>query len=185
LAAHRHWHIDVSYPNIGGTLYYLSSILDGFSRHIALGHPGVDDRGGHRRSYCRGVKEVYPEARPRIISDNGPEFIAKDFREFMRITGMTHVRTSPFYPQSNGRSSCWPKSLKGGCIRPGTPLSLDDARRLVRVYVDQRQQRPTEQRHGLRVTPKDMWRGGSRRSTRSAPEIGTRKQRRIRRRQAA
>jgi hypothetical protein len=39
LAAHRHWHIiDVSYPNIGGTFYYLSSILDGFSRHIALGH---------------------------------------------------------------------------------------------------------------------------------------------------
>ena len=35
--------------------------------------------------------EKYPEARPRIISDNGPQFIAKDFKEFIRISGRTHV----------------------------------------------------------------------------------------------
>ena len=40
------------------------------------------------------------EARPRIISDNGPQFIACDFKEFIRISEMTQVRTSPFYPQS-------------------------------------------------------------------------------------
>jgi putative transposase len=84
----------------------------------------------------QGAKEKYPEARPRIISDNGPQFIAKDFKEFIRIPGMTHVRTSPFYPQSNGKIKRWHKSLKGECIRPGTPLSLDDARRLVTGYVD-------------------------------------------------
>jgi transposase InsO family protein len=38
-----------------------------------------------------------------IISDNGPQFIARDFKEFIRISGMTHVKTSPFYPQSMGR----------------------------------------------------------------------------------
>jgi transposase InsO family protein len=51
------------------------------------------------------AKELHPEAKPRIISDNGPQFIAKDFKEFIRISGMTHVRTSPYYPQSNGRSN--------------------------------------------------------------------------------
>jgi putative transposase len=44
----------------------------------------------------QGAKEKYPDARPRIISDNGPQFIAKDFKELIRISGMTHVRTSPF-----------------------------------------------------------------------------------------
>src|SRR5438034_1441652 len=39
------------------------------------------------------AKENYPEAKPRIISDNGPQFIARDFKEFIRISGMTHVRT--------------------------------------------------------------------------------------------
>jgi transposase InsO family protein len=37
-------------------------------------------------------KERFPQARPRIISDNGPQFIARDFKEFIRISGMTHIR---------------------------------------------------------------------------------------------
>jgi transposase InsO family protein len=45
----------------------------------------------------QGAKEQYSEARPRIISDNGPQFVAKGFKQFIRISGMTHVRTSPFY----------------------------------------------------------------------------------------
>jgi len=49
------------------------------------------------------AKEVHPEAKPRIISGNGPQFIAKDFKQFIRISGMIHVRTSPYYPQSNGK----------------------------------------------------------------------------------
>jgi transposase InsO family protein len=82
------------------------------------------------------AKEKYPEARPRIISDNGPQFIARDFKEFIRISGMTHVRTSPYYPQSNGKIERWHQSLKKECIRPKTPLSLDEAKRIVGEYVD-------------------------------------------------
>ena len=48
------------------------------------------------------AKELHPEARPRIISDNGPQFIAKDFKEFIRISGMTHVRTSPYLLDTPG-----------------------------------------------------------------------------------
>jgi putative transposase len=47
--------------------------------------------------------------------------MAKDFKEFIRIAGMTHVRTSPYYPQSNGKIERWHKSLRRECIRPGTP----------------------------------------------------------------
>jgi putative transposase len=81
------------------------------------------------RNFIRG-------AEPRVISDNGRQFIAKDFKEFIRFSGMTHVKTSPYYPQSNGKIERWHKSLKGECIRPGTPLSLEDARRLVEGYVE-------------------------------------------------
>ena len=48
---------------------------------------------------------------------------------------MTHVKTSPYYPQSNGKIERWFKTLKGGCIRTTTPLSLEDARRLVAEFV--------------------------------------------------
>jgi putative transposase len=46
------------------------------------------------------ARECFPEARPRIISDNVPQFIVKDFKEFIRLVGMTHVRTTPYCPQS-------------------------------------------------------------------------------------
>jgi transposase InsO family protein len=81
------------------------------------------------------AKERYPEARPRIISDDGPQFVAKDFKSFIRLSGMTHVRTSPYYPQSNGKLERWNKSIKSECIRPGVPLSLADAKRLIEQYV--------------------------------------------------
>jgi hypothetical protein len=104
------------------------------------------------------AKELHPEARPRIISDNGPQFIAKDFKEFIRISGMTHVRTSPYYSQSNGQIERWHKSLKGECIRPGTPLSLEDARRLVQGYVEHYNNVRLNSAVGY-ITPKDMLAG--------------------------
>src|SRR5262245_53352051 len=64
------------------------------------------------------AKELHPEAKPRIISDNGPQLIAKDFKEFIRISGMTHVRTSPYYPQSKAYAShctsCEPRTTFSG-----------------------------------------------------------------------
>ena len=89
-------------------------------------------------------REKFPGVRPRIISDSegdqggspNPQFIAKDFKEFIRICGMTHVKTSPYYPQSNGKLERWHRSVKSECIRPGTPLTLADARRLVGNYVE-------------------------------------------------
>jgi Integrase core domain len=48
---------------------------------------------------------------------------------------MTHVRTSPYYPQSNGKLERWHGSLKQECIRPKTPLNLSDARRVVEEYL--------------------------------------------------
>ena len=104
------------------------------------------------------AKERYPGAKPRIISDNGPQFIAKDFKEFIRISGMTHVRTSPYYPQSNGKIERWHKSLKGECIRPGTPLSLEDARRLVEGYVEHYNNVRLNSAIGY-ITPKDRLAG--------------------------
>ena len=67
------------------------------------------------------AKERYPDARPRIISDNGPQYIAKDFKAFIRISGMTHVRTAPYYPQSNGKIERWHKDDKIGRPASASP----------------------------------------------------------------
>ncbi len=132
---HEHWHIDVAYLNLGGTFYYLCSVLDGASRAIV--HWEIREAMTETDVECILLRahELFPHERPRIISDNGPQFIAKDFKEFIRLTGMTHVRTSPYYPQSNGKIERWHKTLKEDSIRPGQPATLDEARTLVARWV--------------------------------------------------
>jgi putative transposase len=101
--AHEHWHIGITYLNVAGTFYYLCALLDGFSRAIVHWEIREAMRETEVEIILERAREQHPEAKPRIISDNGPQFIARDFREFVRIAGMTHVRTSPYYPQSNGK----------------------------------------------------------------------------------
>lgn len=135
LAPHEHWHIDISYINIHSTFYYLCSVLDGASRYIVDWTLRESMREPDVEVLLQRAKEKFPDARPRVISDNGPQFIAKDFKEFIRISGMTHVRTAPYYPQSNGKIERWHKSIKSECIRPGVPLSPEDAERLIAQYI--------------------------------------------------
>lgn len=133
---HEHWHIDISYINICGTFYYLCSLLDGCSRYIVHWEIREQMTEADVEIIIQRAKEKFPEAKPRIISDNGPQFIAKDFKEFVRVLGMSHVKTSPYYPQSNGKLERFHKTIKGECIRVNTPLSLEDARRLVANYIE-------------------------------------------------
>jgi len=135
LEPHEHWHIDIAHINIHGTFYYLCAVLDGASRYLLAWSLRESMTEADVEIVIQRAKERFPEARPRIISDNGPQFIAKDFKEFIRISGMTHVRTSPYYPQSNGKLERWNKSIKSECIRPGVPLSVEDAERLIAQYV--------------------------------------------------
>jgi putative transposase len=134
-APHQHWHVDIAYLNVSGTFCFLCSVLDGFSRFIVHWEVRPQMTEAEVEIILQRAREAFPQARPRIISDNGPQFIARDFKEFIRIAGMTHVRTAPFYPQSNGKLERWHKSLKSEAIRPKTPLSLEDARRVVSDYV--------------------------------------------------
>lgn len=134
---HDHWHIDIAHLNIVGTFYYLMTVLDGASRFVV--HWDIRESMTERdvELILQRAKELFPEARPRIISDNGPQFIAKDFKEFVRLLGMTHVRTSPFYPQSNGKLERYHRTIKGEAIRPMCPLSLEEARRITGNFVEE------------------------------------------------
>lgn len=133
---HKHWHVDVSYLNIRGTFYYFCGLLDGCSRYLVHWEIRESMKESDVETIVQRAREKFPDARPRIISDNGPQFVARDFKEFIRISGMTHVRTSPYYPESNGKIERFHQSLKRECIRPKTPLSLTDARKIVAGYVD-------------------------------------------------
>jgi len=186
LKPQQHWHIDVSYINICGTFYYLCSVLDGCSRFIVHWDLRESMTEADIEIILQRAKEKYPDAKPRIISDNGPQFIARDFKEFIRISGMTHVRTSPYYPQSNGKLERWHQSIKRECIRPGTPLTPEDARRLIASYVDHYNTVRLHSAIGF-VTPDDMLAGRQAEihAARDRKLEEARRQRQLRRQQAA
>jgi putative transposase len=158
IGPHQHWHTDISYVNICGTFYYLCSVLDGFSRYVVHWEIRESMTEQDVEIVLQRAREKFPDAAPRIISDNGPQFLAKDFKEFIRLCGMTHVRTSPYYPQSNGKIERWHKTVKGRCIRPQTPISLEDARRVVGRFVDEYNNRRLHSAIQY-VTPKDKLEG--------------------------
>jgi len=134
---HQHWHIDITYLNICGTFYYLCTILDGYSRYIIHWEIRATMTEADVETVLQRAREKFPKARPRIITDNGPQFIARDFKQFLRLCGLQHVRTSPYYPQSNGKIERWHQTLKQECLRPGSPLSPTDAQRIVAAFVQQ------------------------------------------------
>ena len=136
ITAHEHWHVDVSYLNISGTFYYFCGLLDGYSRYIVHWEIRESMTEKDVEIIIQRAREKYPEVGPRVISDNGPQFIANEFKAFIKLCGMTHVRTSPFYPQSNGKLERFHKSYKAECVRPKTPLSMDDAKRETEKYIN-------------------------------------------------
>jgi transposase InsO family protein len=136
LRAHEHWHVDICYLNIDGTFYYMCTVIDGCSRYIVHWEIRESMKALDVEIIIERAREKFPEARPRIISDNGPQFIAKDFKEYIRISGMTHVRTSPYYPQSNGKVERVQKTVKTETIRKRAPRNLAEAIRSVGGYVE-------------------------------------------------
>lgn len=136
LAPHEHWHVDITYLRLAGTFFYLCVVLDGASRFIVHWELRAQMTERDVEFTIQRAKEKFTAARPRMISDNGPQFIAKDFKEFIRLSEMTHVRTSPYYPQSNGKLERWNHSFKSEGFRPGVPLTFEDGLRVAARYVE-------------------------------------------------
>lgn len=161
LLPHEHWHIDITYINIAGTFFYLCAILDGASRFLVHWELRSTMTSLDVETILQRARELFPGVTPRIISDNGPQFIARDFRDFIRIAGMTHVRTSPYYPQSNGKLERWNQTLKTTTIRPLVPESLEAGRLLVSGFVTHYNYKRLHSSIGY-ITPADMLAGRAR-----------------------
>jgi putative transposase len=102
LAAHQHWHIDVSYINISGTFHYLCSILDGCSRYIvnwdlleSMTKADIEVMLQRRRGTSSEGATPDDLRQRTAVHRQGLQGVHSDL-------GHAHVRTSPYYPQSNG-----------------------------------------------------------------------------------
>ncbi len=134
-APHRHWHIDITYIKVKGVFYYLILVLDGYSRFIVSWDLRPTMTEADVEIVIQRGREAFPAARPRIISDRGTQFASRDFREFMRLVGLVHTMTAPYYPQSNGKLERCNKTIKE-FLETTYLADFADALRLIANFVD-------------------------------------------------
>ena len=86
-------------------LCFLCSVLDGCSRFIV--HWEIRDKMEESdvQTIIQRAREKVPGQTPRIISDNGPQFIAKDFKEFIRVCGIPTQTSRPITPKATAKSN--------------------------------------------------------------------------------
>jgi len=113
------WQTDFTYFKIiGWGWYYLSTILDDYSRYIIAWKLFTSMSSGDvkelidmaiRKTGIDKIKIVY---RPRLLSDNGPCYISKELKEFMRERELSHIRGQPFHPMTQGKIERFHRSMK-------------------------------------------------------------------------
>lgn len=133
---HQHWHTDIKYVNFRGTFLFLISVIDGYSRYIVHHELRMNMQEFDVEITVQRALEKYPFAKPRLITDNGSQFISKDFAEYLKQAGLQHIRTSIAYPQSNGKIERYHRTIHEECLRTKSLIDLDDARKQIAEFID-------------------------------------------------
>jgi putative transposase len=118
-APNQLWQTDFTYLKvIGWGWFYLSTVLDDFSRYIiswklctSMAARDVTDTLELALA-ASGCDQARVRHRPRLLSDNGPSYVAGDLAEWLADNGMDHVRGAPCHPQTQGKIERWHQTLK-------------------------------------------------------------------------
>lgn len=155
---HEQWHTDISYIRIQSVFYYFVSVMDGFSRMILVWDLFVSMEQLTVGIVLTRAKETYPEATPRLITDNGAQFTARDFKELLGLLEMDHTFTSPGHPQSNGKLERFHRSFKDEHVRVTAYTDLEQAKRSMARWIDYYNN--TRLHSALKyLTPKEVFEG--------------------------
>ena len=134
---HEQWHTDIAYLNILGTHYFFPAVPDGFSRFIVHHEVRLDMTVRDVEIVLERALEKLPEGvvPPRLITDNGSQYLSGEFKDYLRERDISHSRARVGHPQSNGKIERFHKSLKEECVRVTPMTDLEEARDLIAQYV--------------------------------------------------
>jgi putative transposase len=158
------WQTDFTYLRVvGWGWYYLSTVLDDFSRYIlawtlrtTMQATDVMETLDLARART-GVDRVRVRHRPRLLSDNGPCYVARDLATYLETHGLDHTRAAPYHPMTQGKIERYHRSLKNVVTLEvyRSPWALERAvARFVEHYNHQRLHEALDN-----VTPADAYAG--------------------------
>ena len=119
MRVHELWQTDFTYFRVvGWGWYYLSAVMDDFSRYIIAWKLSPTMGAGDvtqtldQAPALTGVESVKVRHRPRLLSDNGPAYVSTELREYLAQRGMAHTRGAPYHPQTQGKIERYHRSMK-------------------------------------------------------------------------
>ncbi len=119
VAPHQMWATDASYFRVSGWgYYYMVTVMDDFSRFILAWALQIDMTSASLIEVVQdavditGMSGVPVEDRTRLLSDNGPGYVSRLFREYLQLVGIRHILASPYHPQTNGKLERYHQTLK-------------------------------------------------------------------------
>ncbi|UVO35585.1 IS3 family transposase [Bradyrhizobium arachidis] len=141
-AVNQLWQTDFTYLKITGWgWYYLSTVLDDFSRYIVAWRLGPTMCASDvtatldQALAASGLDHTAVARRPRLLSDNGSSYVADDLAKWLDQRGMQHVRGAPYHPQTQGKIERWHQTLKNRILLDNYYLP-GDLERQINAFVE-------------------------------------------------
>jgi len=158
------WQTDFTYFKIiGWGWVYLSTVLDDFSRYILAWKLCTTMRAEDvtdtlelalTASGCDSARVLH---KPKLLSDNGPSYIAAELAEWIDANGMSHVRGAPLHPQTQGKIERWHQTLKNRILLENYFLP-GDLERQIEAFIEHYNHQRYHESLG-NVTPADAYFG--------------------------
>lgn len=163
-APNQLWQTDFTYLKvIGWGWYYLSTVLDDYSRYIlawklctTMASSDVTETL-EMALQASGLTQVNVRHRPRLLSDNGPSYVSAELAEWLKDNDMTHTRGRPYHPMTQGKIERWHRSLKNQILLENYYLPNELERRIAEWVEHYNTQRYHESLNN--VTPADAYFG--------------------------
>ena len=118
-APNQLWQTDFTYLKvIGWGWFYLSTILDDYSRYIIAWKLCTNMKAEDVTDTLKlalqasGCDKAHVIHKPKLLSDNGSSYISGDLADWLEDQGMDHVRGAPYHPQTQGKIERWHQTLK-------------------------------------------------------------------------
>lgn len=163
-AINQLWQTDFTYLKVlGWGWFYLSTILDDYSRYIISWKLCATMRAEDVTDtldlalQASGCDQVHVLHKPRLLSDNGSSYVSGELAEWLGEKGMDHVRGAPYHPQTQGKIERWHQTLKNRILLENYFLP-GDLETQIEAFVDHyNHQRYHESLNN--VTPSDVYYG--------------------------
>jgi len=118
-APNQLWQTDFTYLKvIGWGWFYLSTVLDDFSRYIVARKLCTTMKAADVTATldlalrASGLEKAKPADRPKLLSDNGSSYIAADLANWLADRKIKHLRGAPYHPMTQGKIERWHQTLK-------------------------------------------------------------------------